>query len=283
MVQRTPKQQIKHFLKTGESDAMPQGWPGENWLIKAQNANRAMSEALIAEVQERSAGLPLSMAPVLDCHAFTRGKVAPMVNGLFPENERTNVIELLEKSVVFLTADNISEVLQHSASKTSWDLANLYLLSIGGKLLSRKAPAIVGLNEGTTCYVSHEYFHQQNRFADFVVHEAAHLLHNCKRSQAGLPRTRTKENLVEIEYCQRETFAYACEVYSRILELGISRKDRIKLAEEVEDDFVPPGGRVDLDRFYEALAAACGAKNGWSKILQFCAPPKRVKPMLAKF
>ncbi len=43
---RNPQQQVKHFLKTGDSEVMPQGWPGGNWLISAQNANRAMLHAI---------------------------------------------------------------------------------------------------------------------------------------------------------------------------------------------------------------------------------------------
>jgi hypothetical protein len=274
-MQRSPKQQVRHFLSTGEADPLPHGWPGENWLVKAQNADRAMKDALILEVKLRADGLPSPAAPLPDCHRFTRSKVDPMVNGLFPEHERTNVLEMLERSVTFLTGENILDVLLRSKLKTSWKLANIYLSSIGGNKLSKKAECIVGLSEEINCYVSHEYFHQQNRFADFVVHEAAHVFHNCKRLSVGLPENRTKEFLLNIEYCQRETFAYACEVYSRILEIAANRKERIKLAEEVEDEFVPPDDRVDLDKFYAALAAASAAKNGWSKILQFCAPAKR--------
>ncbi|MBI4534148.1 MAG: hypothetical protein HY711_09405 [Candidatus Melainabacteria bacterium] len=204
-----------------------------------------------------------------------------MVSGLFPEHERTNVLQMLEKSVVFLTADNIIDVLDRGPLSTPWTLANLYLGSIGGKLLGRKGRAIVGLSEETTCYVSHEYFRERGRFADFVVHEAAHVFHNCKRFTVGLPETRTKEFLLNIDFHQRETFAYACEVYSRIIELADSKKERMRLLDEVHDDFIPPDDKVDLDRFYAALSAACIARNGWSKILQACAPPKRTKQMLS--
>ena len=96
---RTAQQQIKYFLKTGHSDPLPEGWPGENWLERAQNADRAMRQALIEEVKERSKGLPVPAAPVLDYLTFARSKVAPMVNGLFPEHERANILEMLEKSV----------------------------------------------------------------------------------------------------------------------------------------------------------------------------------------
>jgi hypothetical protein len=47
------------------------------------------------------------------------------------------------------------------------------------KLLSDDAPTLVGLSEETTCYVSMAYFKPSGQFDDFVVHEAAHIFHNC--------------------------------------------------------------------------------------------------------
>ena len=146
--------------------------------------------------------------------------------------------------------------------------------------MGKSDETIVGLSEETTCYVSHEYFQQTNRFADFVVHEAAHVFHNCKRFTVGLPETRTKEFLLNIDFCQRETFAYACEVYSRIIELSENRRDRVTLLQHVRDNFVPPDDKVDLPKFHAALAAACRAQNGWNKILQTCAPEKRTRAVL---
>jgi hypothetical protein len=34
-------------------------------------------------------------------------------------------------------------------------------------------------------YVSPEYFAGSEPFADFIVHEAAHIFHNCKRRMVG--------------------------------------------------------------------------------------------------
>jgi hypothetical protein len=198
-----------------------------------------------------------------------------MVNALFPEAERADVLAVLEKSVVFLTADTIEEILRNTTLRTTWTLANLYLSSIGGEVFCDRTAIVVGLSEGTPCYVSHEYFLHTDRFADFVVHEAAHVFHNCKRVTVGLPETRAKEFLLNIDFCQRETFAYACEVYSRILELADSRQERMILLEEARSDFIPPDDRVDLEKFREALSVAASARNGWKKILQVCAPAKR--------
>jgi hypothetical protein len=247
-------------------------------VAAAKEADYSMREALVAEVKRRAAeGLHAPTAPVLDFHAFTRSKVAPMVHGLFPEIEHANVLSMLERSVVFLTSDNIDEVLRSTSwLNSAWTLANLYLLSIGAELLSGSAPRLVlGLSEETTCYVSHEYFLHQDRFADFVVHEAAHVFHNCKRQTVGLPETRTREFLLNIDFCQRETFAYACEVYSRILELTESRSDRRKLVAEIEQEFHPPDDRVDIAKFRTAVDTAAEARNGWKKILQICSPVKR--------
>ena len=61
-------------------------------------------------------------------------------------------------------------------------------------VLSESAPQILGLSEETTCYVSPEYFAESDPFADFIVHEAAHIFHNCKRGTVGLRQTRTKDS-----------------------------------------------------------------------------------------
>jgi hypothetical protein len=124
-----------------------------------------------------------------------------MVNRLFPEDERANVLDMLEKSVVFLTAENIEDVLlRESYARSAWTIANLYLRGIGAELLSETAESLVGLSEATTCYVSHEYFRNDDWYADFVVHEAAHVFHNCKRATIGLRETRTKEFLLNIDF-----------------------------------------------------------------------------------
>lgn len=54
---------------------------------------------------------PHSMPTRLDSVALTRAKVEPMVVGLFPRAERDVVLAMLEKSVVFLTSENVEAVL----------------------------------------------------------------------------------------------------------------------------------------------------------------------------
>jgi hypothetical protein len=147
--------------------------------------------------------------------------------------EQDAVLATLERAVVFLTSANIEPLLLECAFDASaWTLANLYLASVGAKLLGEDAPRLVGLSEETTCYVSLEYFSQNDPFGDFIVHEVAHILHNCKRATVGLRPTRRKEWLLDIEYRKRETFAYSCEAYARVIERAKSPAERRALAEE---------------------------------------------------
>jgi hypothetical protein len=137
-----------------------------------------------------------------------------MVRGLFPRTGQDAVLAMLEQSVVFLTKENIERLLLgYGFDSSAWTLVNLYLASLGAELLTENAPLLVGLSEETTCYVSPEYFAEDDPFADFIVHEAAHIFHNCKRVTIGLPETRTKEWSLDIEHRKRETFAYSCEAY----------------------------------------------------------------------
>ena len=89
----------------------------------------------------------------------------------------------------------------------------MYLLSLRAPLLGNERRA-VGLSEEMKCYVSLEYFTETDPFADYIVHEVAHIFHNCKRKTLGLPHSRSKEWLLNIDFVKRETFAYACEFYS---------------------------------------------------------------------
>ena len=123
--------------------------------------------------------------------------------------------------------------------------------------------------------MSSEYFRPNGRFEDFVVHEAAHVFHNCKRRTAGLPETRCREWLLDIAFGKRETFAYACEAYARIVELGVTSAARLALVEELAAGWRPPDERVDGDEYVDALREAATARNGWRRILARCAPPRR--------
>jgi hypothetical protein len=213
---------------------------------------------------------------VPDTVSLTRAKVEPMVRGLFPRAEQDAVLATLEQSVVFVTSANIEPLLlKTSFDSSAWTLANLYLACLGAELLGADAPQLVGMSEETTCYVSPEYFAEDDPFADFIVHETAHIFHNCKRASIGLRETRRKEWLLDIEYRKRETFAYSCEAYSRVLQRGKSPAERRALAEEYGHSVRISDERADTAEVGSIVRAAASARNGWKVILAQCAPARR--------
>lgn len=275
---RVMDREIKRYLRTGDHEHDFPGWPGRDYLSRVTTGKQAMEDALVAEVRRLEAGKDLPSLPEdFDSTAFARRKVTPMVTGLFPTKERETILELLESSLVFLTHENIEQVLREEHWLSSaWDLANLYLGSIGSKCLNGKSSYLVGFSQETTCYVSTDYFSDDDPFADFVVHEAAHVFHNWKRERVGLPHTRYQEWLLPIDFAKHEEFAYACEAYGRILERAENLAERRRRHAEYAESWVPSIDRVDQDELVDILAEAVTARNGWKRILKRCTPPKRV-------
>ncbi len=268
------KAAVRDYLKTGDHDPAFRGWPGLNFLDAAQRGSEKLCDALVAEVTSRTQSHDMAAGLVeRDVSALTRSKVSPMVAGLFPVAEQPMVLAMLERSVVFLRPGNIESVLRSATwPHTAWSLANLYLVSVGCERLSEEAPNIVGLSEETTCYVSPAYFTSQDDFADYIVHEAAHVFHNCRRGTVGLPETRSRKYLLNIDYRKRETFAYACEVYSCIVARAGTAADRRAALDVHTDGGFSGDDSIDLDEYLGILQEAVAARNGWKRILQRCAP-----------
>jgi hypothetical protein len=283
-MRESPEQAIKRYLRSGEHDPHFRAWPGDSYLGRIQQGDAALREALRSEIRRRTrhAAPPTALAE-LDVVTFTRQNVLPMVQGLFSRHEQACVLDVLERSVVFLTPATIDQVLDQSRwLGTAWNLANLFLAGIKADMLADDAPNLVGLSEETTCYLSAAYFDASGRFDDFLVHEAAHIFHNCKRCTIGLRETRQQEWLLEIDYAKRETFAYACETYSRIRLLGHGPQVRQALLTEYAQGPMPPDDRVDVDEYLDILGEAVGARNGWKRILSRCSPPKHRRSVIGQ-
>ena len=268
-------EEVERYLLTGESDPLYSAWPG-SFLERANRAHHDLRGALVRAVGRLTKGLANDPLPETDTVALTRAKVEPMVRGLFPRAERDAVLATLEKSVVFVTGANIESLLHEcSFDISAWTLANLYLASFGAELLGKDASRLVGLSEETTCYVSPEYFAEDDPFADFIIHEAAHVFHNCKRATIGLRETRAKQWLLDIDYHKRETFAYACEAYAGVLKRGKRPAERLASAEEHCRSVHISDERVDAGEVASIVQAAAAAPNGWKVILARCAPARR--------
>ncbi len=271
--------EIERYLRTGETDPHRFAWSGATFIDCELKAREDLIGALVSEVEQRSRDRPdVPILAGVDLVAFTRRKTGPMVRGLFPRSEQDAVLALVERSVVFLTSENLVPALRGcSWLNSAWDIANLYLGSIGAELLSEDAPVIVGLSLETTCYVSQDYFEDDRPFTDFVVHEVAHIFHNCRRRTAGLRETRRREFLLDIDFSHRETFAYACEAYARIVEEAPRLADRAALAEVFERQVSIADDRVETAEVADIVREASGRRNGWKVILGRCAPSVRTR------
>jgi hypothetical protein len=263
--------EIDRYLATGASDPDRTAWSGD-LLARARQAREALRAALVAEVRRR-APTERRLPRVADPVALARARCEPMVRGLFPNAERDVVLALVERSVVFVTSDTVEAVLRGQRwDRTAWNLANLYLGSMGAPPLGPDAVPLLGLSEETTCYVTAAYLEEEDPFADFVVHEVAHIFHNCKREHVGLPFSRRREWLLDIDFRQRETFAYACEAFARVLERARGPSDRLELAAAFGRGFRPGDDRVDAAEVADLVREASARRNGWKVILGRCAP-----------
>lgn len=254
--------EIERYLCTGDTDIKHTAWSG-GFMERVHRAHDDLRGALLRRVHQLASGRRHHPVPDGDAVALTRSKVEPMVRGFFPRAEQDQVLAKLDTSVVFLTGANIDSILlKEGFHRTAWDLANLYLSSVDADLLGDTAPNLVGLSQETTCFVSAEYFAKQEPFADFVVHEAAHIFHNCKRRALGLRETRTKEWLLQIEFHKRETFAYSCEAYACVFRDAKSAPARRALAQEYARTVRVPDERVDSNEVADIVREAAAARNG---------------------
>ena len=264
-----------HYIASGEDEPTAAAWPG-NAHERAVHQNQALRDGLIAEVTRRSRGR-LLRTQAIDPIALTRQRVEPMVRGLFPRVEQALVLALLETSVVFVTPASIDLVLREGSAwlSTTWDIANLFLRSIGGPLLGDDAPKIVGLSADLRCFVTVEYLEQRTRagrnFNDFIVHECADVLHDARPERIGLPQRRTRERLVDLEFGKRETFAYACEAFRMIVEHASRPRDRGALLDDFVEHGVLGDETVDPVELVDIVRDASNTRNGWKRILARCA------------
>ena len=87
----------------------------------------------------------------------------------------------------------------------------------------------------------------------------------------GLRQTRKREWLLDIAFHKREMFAYACEVYTRIVERAPAMAARRRLAARFEAHDHFSDSRVDLDELTMIVREAGSVRNGWRAILRSCA------------
>jgi len=269
----TVDEAIVEYLQTGRADQMHPEWPGAGFFDRATRAEEGLHAALVAEVRRRSKGkgwgsrvdVPADMA------AFTRSLVEPMVRGLFSRSKHESILNLLERSAVLVTDANVEDIIRGAPSlSTGWNVANFYLVGVGAEALGGTG-SYAGFSTNLKCYVTPEYFEQKEPFVDFLIHECAHVLHDCKFERIELRATRSRERLVELEFRERETFAYSCEAFSSIA-MGRSPSGRAELAARFRSRKPYPRDAVDVEKVEQIVTEAAPLRNGWKRVLERCAP-----------
>ena len=103
---KAQEREVKRYLQTGDHDEKYAVWSGDGFFARAKVGDAVLRNALTEKIKTRQSGirLPESRVPP-DLAAFTRTKVTPMVRGLFSRSEQDVILNLLERSVVFLTPD----------------------------------------------------------------------------------------------------------------------------------------------------------------------------------
>jgi len=102
-VSRARQLEIRSYLERGQApDPLSSNEPGNDVVSIATGAHEVLMDALVGELRkdvgDRS---PPPFPPGFDLAQFTRSKLTPMINGLFPAAERERVHDLFEASITF--------------------------------------------------------------------------------------------------------------------------------------------------------------------------------------
>lgn len=238
----SPSDTVEHFLATGQYDPLFAGWKG-GAAERHQQGVAALRDILVRIVNWRMRRAPLRSQQVpVDAALQIRSRITPMISGLFEEEVASQLLESLPHQVQVVSAQNFASVIASVPLGTAWDLANLVLDDMGALPLADDTPELDGLCVNGVAWVLGRAFSPAGPFSDVIVHEVGHLLHTMRPALLAVPPMR------------RETFAYACEIWSCILR-GFS--DTQAGVAAFQASAPPVDARVDqrqLDRLLSAAA-----------------------------
>lgn len=251
---------LERFLATGE---FPPGLPGFTGppAQRRQAAERAVREVLVRIVGWRCSRCPIQLPPEpADAEAVVRARVEPMVRGLLPPSEAALVLRKLPANVFVVTPQRYPELIRGIPPRTAWSLANLLLDAVGAPPLADDTPELDGLCEGSRSFVLPTAFLPQEGTDDILVHEFSHLLHSARRGDVGLGPA--ADPLLRIAPHDRETFAWACEIWSTLERDPANSRERL---DAWRAGPTPDDARIDMPRLRNILERA-QAGAGWDAL-----------------
>lgn len=260
---------IERFLRSGEET-----WEGAGSgrfslaQFKEDDAyTRATKTALRTLVNLLANLLPAEAqsAPAVPRDTI-RQRIEPMVTGLVQGDWQEVALREIAARTFVLNLQGTRAAIEAELSTCFMGSAWQILWALFGDHGLKPDDVEVGCDglAGDYAHVTWSAYETNDPYSDVVVHEAAHLLHYLKPSHYGLHVRRRQERFVDIEFCHRELFAYACEAYSRVVLHG-ERKWRVAFAEKMlEAAFSFP--RDQIAEVAALVLSAARARNGWRVI-----------------
>jgi len=254
---------VERFLGTGEYDPRFPDWEGDAVARRSAGA-AALRDVLVRVVRWRAERAPLrSPAVPRDAEARVRARIAPLLHGLFDAPLADRLVDRLPNRVVLLNPATFAARVPSLPLRTAWDLANLLLDDLGAPPLGDDAPELDGVCVEGHAWVSPRELGTEEPFPDTLVHEAAHLLHTV--GPADLSLDGPPGPFLAIPPRRRETFAYACEVWTGALRAGTegigARVAAWRRSSEAGDARIE---RAELDLLLDAAAAH--PERGWATL-----------------
>lgn len=257
---------VETFLATGEHDPAFPEWGGDG---AAGTASLARVLRRVVRWRAHGAPLPAARGPVEPAQAV-RDRIAPMVAGLF--GDRPALTRALADRVQVVTVDRFLDGFEALPLEVQWTLANLLLDDLGAPPLADDAPQLDGFCAEGHAWVLPRAFEPSGGPTDVVVHEVAHLLHELARGDLGA--TPAHAPLLAVPPNQRETWAYACEVWAWATHDQPSAAVLAKRVTPSEHGRAHTDARVDAPLLHQILAAAVAApEQGWSLLREGVGAP----------
>jgi hypothetical protein len=271
---------IERFLRTGEETwegagsgrfSLAQFKEDETYTRATKTAMRKLFDLLAnllpSEIQSSQAVSPDSI----------RQRIEPMVTGLVQADLQKVALREITARTFILNVPGaraaIDAELKTCTMATAWRV--LWALFGDHGLKPDDVEVCCDGIAGDYAHVRWSAYQTSDPYSDVVVHEAAHMLHYLKPRHYGFQTRRGQERFVDVEFCHRELFAYACEAYSQVVLQG-KRNLRIAFAEKMMDAaFSFP--RAEIEAVAALVVRASRARNGWRVIREATVIPRTRK------
>lgn len=226
---------------------------------------RLLADLLPAEAQE---------VPQVGLETI-RASIGPMVKGLVERDWQEVALRELTARTFVLNFQGAKAAVDAELSTCFMGTAWQILWALFGDYGLKPEEINVecdGVSAGDFAHVRLSAYETKDPYSDVIVHESAHLLHYLKPEHYGLHVRRGQERFVDVEFCHRELFAFACEAYSRVVRHD-KRKSRISFAEEMKERaFSFPRDRIE--EVAALVLNAARARNGWRVIREATVIPR---------